>query len=86
MFGFGLGTVIIGKIYDKHGIKKPIIIASLSLIISYYFYSKSIYFWDLIILQTIMGFASATFFGPAMADISNFLKTERFRIIHSCKC
>ena len=77
MFGFGLGTVIIGKIYDKHGIKKPIIIASLSLIISYYFYSKSIYFWNLIILQTIMGFASATFFGPAMADISNFFKKQR---------
>ena len=43
----------------------------------YYFYSKSIYFWNLIILQTIMGFASATFFGPAMADISNFFKKQR---------
>ena len=27
MIGFGFGTVIIGKIFDKHGIKKPIVIA-----------------------------------------------------------
>ena len=38
MIGFGFGTVIIGKIFDKHGIKKPIVIASISLIISYNYF------------------------------------------------
>jgi len=77
MIGFGLGTVIIGKIFDKHGIKKPIIIASISLIISYYLYSISIYFWNLLFLQVFMGFAAAAFFGPAMADITNFFNNRR---------
>ena len=77
MIGFGFGTVIIGKIFDKHGIKKPIVIASISLIISYYLYSISIYFWNLLFLQAFMGFAAAAFFGPAMADITNFFNNRR---------
>ena len=77
MIGFGFGTVIIGKIFDKHGIKKPIIIASISLIISYYLYSISLYFWNLLFLQVFMGFAAAAFFGPAMADITNFFNNRR---------
>ena len=77
MIGFGFGTVIIGKIFDKHGIKKPIVIASISLIISYYLYSNSIYFWNLLFLQAFMGFAAAAFFGPAMADITNFFNNRR---------
>ncbi len=77
MIGFGFGTVIIGKIFDKHGIKKPIVIASISLIISYYLYSISIYFWNLLFLQAFMGFAAAAFFGPAMADITNFFSNRR---------
>ena len=77
MIGFGFGTIIIGKIFDKHGIKKPIIIASISLIISYYLYSISIYFWNLLFLQVFMGFAAAAFFGPAMADITNFFNNRR---------
>ena len=77
MIGFGFGTVIIGKIFDKHGIKKPIVIASISLIISYYLYSISLYFWNLLFLQAFMGFAAAAFFGPAMADITNFFNNRR---------
>ena len=77
MIGFGFGTVIIGKIFDKHGIKKPIVIASISLIISYYLYSISLYFWNLLFLQVFMGFAAAAFFGPAMADITNFFNNRR---------
>ncbi len=77
MIGFGFGTVIIGKIFDKHGIKKPIVIASISLIISYYLYSISLYFWNLLFLQVFMGFAAAAFFGPAMADITNFFNDRR---------
>ena len=32
MIGFGFGTVVIGKIYDKFGIKKPILLATIVLI------------------------------------------------------
>ncbi len=77
MIGFGFGTVVIGKVYDKFGIKKPIFLASFVLIASYYFYSVLPFYWQLLVLQLLMGFAASAFFGPAMADISNYFNKQR---------
>ena len=77
MIGFGFGTVVIGKVYDKFGIKKPILLATFVLITSYYFYSIFPFYWQFLILQFFMGFAASAFFGPAMADISNFFNKQR---------
>ena len=72
MVGFGLGNFLIGKITDKFGIKIPIIIATILLIASYLLAIISTKLWHLLFLQTFMGLASATFFGPLMADIGNY--------------
>ena len=77
MIGFGFGTVVIGKVYDKFGIKKPILLSTFVLITSYYFYSIFPFYWQFLILQFFMGFAASAFFGPAMADISNFFNKQR---------
>ena len=77
MIGFGFGTVAIGKIYDKFGIKKPILFATFVLILCYYSYSIIPFYWQLLVLQFFMGFAASTFFGPAMADISNYFNKQR---------
>ena len=77
MIGFGFGTVVIGKVYDKFGIKKPILLATFVLMTSYYFYSIFPFYWQFLILQFFMGFAASAFFGPAMADISNFFNKQR---------
>ena len=72
MFGYGFGNVIIGRMLDKIGIKKPIIFA-LSLLVSSYvlsFFAKNV-FW-LSTIQFFLGFSAAAFFGPMMADISNY--------------
>ena len=77
MIGFGFGTVAIGKIYDKFGINKPILFATFVLILCYYSYSIIPFYWQLLVLQFFMGFAASTFFGPAMADISNYFNKQR---------
>ena len=72
MFGYGIGNVIIGRMLDRIGIKKPIIFA-LSLIVASYILSifvKDVFFLSLI--QFFLGFSAAAFFGPMMADISNY--------------
>mgnify|MGYP001356091264 FL=1 len=72
MFGYGIGNVIIGRMLDRIGIKKPIIFA-LSLIVASYILSifvRDVFF--LSIIQFFLGFSAAAFFGPMMADISNY--------------
>ena len=77
MVGFGLGNFIIGKIIDKYGLKLPIIVATITLVLSYLIGTVSTKFWHLLILQIFMGTAAATFFGPSMADIGNFFEKRR---------
>ena len=77
MVGFGLGNFLIGKIIDKYGLKLPIIVATITLVLSYLIGTISSEFWHLLILQIFMGTAAATFFGPSMADIGNFFEKRR---------
>ena len=77
MVGFGLGNFLIGKIIDKYGLKLPIIVATIILVLSYLIGTISTEFWHLLILQIFMGAAAATFFGPSMADIGNFFEKRR---------
>ena len=72
MFGYGFGNVNIGRMLDKIGIKKPIIFALSLLVTSYVlsFFAKNV-FW-LSTIQLFLGFSAAAFFGPMMADISNY--------------
>ena len=72
MFGYGIGNVIIGRMLDRIGIKKPIIFA-LSLLVASYILSifvRDVFF--LSIIQFFLGFSAAAFFGPMMSDISNY--------------
>jgi len=72
MFGYGIGNVIIGRMLDKIGIIKPIIFALSLLVVSYILsvFVRDVFF--LSISQFFLGFSAAAFFGPMMADISNY--------------
>ncbi|MBL6680385.1 MAG: MFS transporter [Alphaproteobacteria bacterium] len=72
MFGYGIGNVIIGRMLDKIGIKKPIIFALLLLVTSYLISFFAINVFWLSLIQFFLGFSAAAFFGPMMADISNY--------------
>ncbi|MDA0915935.1 MAG: MFS transporter [Proteobacteria bacterium] len=72
MFGYGIGNVIIGRMLDKIGIKKPIIFALSLLVTSYLISFFAINVFWLSLIQFFLGFSAAAFFGPMMADISNY--------------
>ncbi|MDC0530560.1 MFS transporter [Alphaproteobacteria bacterium] len=72
MLGYGIGNVIIGRMLDKIGIKKPIIFALTLLILSYLLSTLATNVLWLSIIQFFLGFSAAAFFGPMMADISKF--------------
>ena len=72
MFGYGIGNVIIGRMLDKIGIRKPIIFALILLVSSYLFSVLATNVFWLSIIQFFLGFSAAAFFGPMMADISKF--------------
>ena len=72
MFGYGIGNVIIGRMLDKIGIKKPIIFALILLIFSYLLSTLANDILWLSFVQFFLGFSAAAFFGPMMADISQF--------------
>jgi len=72
MFGYGVGNVIIGRMLDKIGIKKPIIFALILLIFSYLLSTLANDILWLSFVQFFLGFSAAAFFGPMMADISQF--------------
>jgi MFS family permease len=77
MFGYGFGNVIIGRMLDKIGVKKPIIFALSLLIISYLLsvFANNI-LW-LSIVQFFLGFSAAAFFGPMMAVISKYFHKRK---------
>ena len=77
MFGYGIGNVIIGRLLDKIGIRKPIIFALTLLVASYLLSVLATNVFLLSIIQFFLGFSAAAFFGPMMADISKYFYTRK---------
>jgi len=77
MFGYGIGNVIIGRLLDKIGIRKPIIFALILLVASYLLSVLATNVFWLSIIQFFLGFSAAAFFGPMMADISKYFYTRK---------
>ena len=77
MFGYGIGNIIIGRLLDKIGIRKPIIFALILLVASYLLSVLAINIFWLSIIQFFLGFSAAAFFGPMMADISKYFYTRK---------
>ena len=77
MIGFGLGNIVIGKFLDKFGIQKPIIFSFLFLMLCFYL---SIFCYNVTLVSSIqffLGFFSGVFFGPMMADVTNYFYKRR---------
>ena len=77
MFGYGIGNIIIGRLLDKIGIRKPIIFALILLVASYLLSMLATNVFWLSIIQFFLGFSAAAFFGPMMADISKYFYTRK---------
>ncbi len=70
MLGFAVGSFGMGKLVDKLGVTRAIWISSVVTIVAFTLASLSPIYWIVALLHAVLGFATATFFGPLMADIS----------------
>jgi MFS family permease len=77
MLGFALGNVFLGRIVDRFGITKAIILASL--LNSFGYVCASIFdsFLALAFFHLFIGIGTAVSFGPLLADISLWFKKYR---------
>ena len=77
MIGFAAGNLMLGRWVDRYGIAPILAIASVVLAICYWLSIYSPNIWVFSALQIPIGFATASGFGPLIADISHWFK--RFR-------
>ena len=77
MLGFALGNVFLGRIVDRFGITKAIILASLLNAVGYVCASIFDSFLALAFFHLFIGIGTAVSFGPLLADISLWFKKYR---------
>ncbi len=77
MLGFALGNVFLGRIVDRFGITKAIILASLLNALGYVCASIFDSFLALAFFHLFIGIGTAVSFGPLLADISLWFKKYR---------
>ncbi len=77
MLGFALGNVFLGRIVDRFGITRAIILASALNAFGYVCASVFDSFFSLAFFHLFIGLGTAVSFGPLLADISLWFKKYR---------
>ena len=77
MLGFALGNVFLGRIVDRFGITRAIILASVLNAFGYVCASVFDSFFALAFFHLFIGLGTAVSFGPLLADISLWFKKYR---------
>ena len=77
MLGFALGNVFLGRIVDRFGITRAIILASLLNAFGYVCASIFDSFFALAFFHLFIGLGTAVSFGPLLADISLWFRKYR---------
>ena len=77
MVGFATGNFAFGRMSDKVGITLTLLAASLLMVGGYLLAALSPTLWALTAVQLAVGFGAAAFFGPLIADISQWFQRVR---------
>jgi MFS family permease len=76
MLGFALGNFVVGRVVDRYGMVVSLIGASLVNAGAFYAASVTSNLMILALVQAILGFGTATTFGPLMADVSHWFTCQ----------
>ena len=79
MLGFGAGGILMGRLADRHGVMKPMFVASVSLCLGYIAagLAPSLFVFALAQGVLIAMFGAAAAFGPLLADASLWFRRRR---------
>jgi len=79
MIGFGLGGVLMGRMADRHGIRRPVLFGGAALGIGYIAVSYSANLWQFAALHGLLvgALGSSAMFAPLIADASLWFARRR---------
>ncbi len=79
MIGFGLGGVLMGRMADRHGIRRPVLFGGAALGIGYIAVSTSASLWQFAVLHGLLvgALGSSAMFAPLIADASLWFVRRR---------
>lgn len=86
MMGIAVGGILMGRLADRHGIVRPLVIATLALSFGFILSSQVRNLFEFIVVQgLVIGLAgSAATFGPLIADISHWFRRRRGIAVAIC--
>jgi MFS family permease len=85
MIGTAVGTVMFGRVVDRIGIVRPLLVAAGALCVGYLVASASRNIGEFALAQGLMGLCgSAVTFGPLMADVSHWFSRRRGTAVSIC--
>lgn len=79
LLGFAAGGILMGRIVDRLGVMRPLLLSSVMLSAGYALSSQATNFWQFVIIQAVLigMLGSSVSFAPLVADISHWFKRRR---------
>ena len=86
MLGFGLGGIWMGKVADRHGVMRPLLLGGIATCVGYFLASRAQSLWAFSLAHgLILGLmGSAVTFAPLMADTAQWWNRRRGIAVAVC--
>ena len=86
MIGFGAGGIVMGRLADRFGIVRPLLIGAVALSPGYLLSAFATNIWQFALAQGLIGFGASGSFGPLMTDISHWFAKRRGIAVAIASC
>jgi len=79
MVGFSLGGILLGRLADRFGIMRPLILGTIMLAIGFIAAALAASYWQFVVAQAVLVgmLGSSATFGPLVADVSLWFQRQR---------
>ena len=84
MIGFAIGSIVTGRLSDRFGIRRTLIIGAITTSIGYVAAGASSELWQLSAAYALLGVGTSSGFGPLIADISHWFERWRGLAVGIC--
>src|SRR5262249_29739109 len=84
MIGFAIGSIVTGRLSDRFGIRRTLIIGAITTSIGYVAAGSSSDLWQLSAAYALLGVGTSSGFGPLIADISHWFERWRGLAVGIC--
>ena len=86
MIGFGAGGIVMGRLADRFGVVRPLLIGLVALVCGYLLSVFATNIWQFALAQGLIGLGASGSFGPLMTDISHWFEKRRGIAVAIASC